>query len=201
MHRREFLNILAIAAASGAALSSRDLLAADRATAFYDLPKFGNVHLLHMTDCHAQLKPIYFREPSVNLGFGGALNKAPHLVGEHLLKAFGVRRGTREAHAFTFLDFEAAAKTYGKVGGFAHLATLVKQLKASRPGALLLDGGDTWQGSATALWTKGQDMVDACLALGVDIMTGHWEFTQGAARVKEIVEKDFSGKIEFLANN
>ncbi|TAG00023.1 MAG: thiosulfohydrolase SoxB [Betaproteobacteria bacterium] len=201
MHRREFLNILAIAAASGAALSSRDLLAADRATAFYDLPKFGNVHLLHMTDCHAQLKPIYFREPSVNLGFGGALNKAPHLVGEHLLKAFGVRRGTREAHAFTFLDFEAAAKTYGKVGGFAHLATLVKQLKASRPGALLLDGGDTWQGSATALWTKGQDMVDACLALGVDIMTGHWEFTQGAARVKEIVEKDFKGKIEFLANN
>ncbi len=201
MHRREFLNVLAIAAASGATLSSRDLLAADHAKTFYDLPRFGNVHFLHMTDCHAQLKPIYFREPNVNLGFGGALNKAPHLVGEHLLKAFNVKRGTREAHAFTYLDFEAAAKTYGKIGGFAHLATLVKQLKASRPGALLLDGGDTWQGSATALWTKGQDMVDACLALGVDIMTGHWEFTQGAARVKEIVEKDFKGKVEFLANN
>ena len=201
MQRREFLNILAIAAASGAALDSKSLLAATNSAQMYELPRFGNVHLLHMTDCHAQLKPIYFREPSVNLGFGGALNKTPHLVGEHLLKAFNVRRGTREAHAFTFLDFEAAAKVYGKVGGFAHLATLVKQMRASRPGALLLDGGDTWQGSATALWTKGQDMVDAALSLGVDVMTGHWEFTQGAARVREIVEKDFNGKVEFLANN
>jgi S-sulfosulfanyl-L-cysteine sulfohydrolase len=201
MHRREFLNVLAIAAASGAALNSHDLLAQTSAEKFYDVPRFGNVHFLHMTDCHAQLKPIYFREPSVNLGFGAAQNKAPHLVGEHLLKAFNVRRGSRDAHAFTFLDFEAAAKSYGKVGGFAHLATLVKQLKASRPGALLLDGGDTWQGSATALWTKGQDMVDACLALGVDVMTAHWEFTLGADRVKEIVEKDFNGKVEFLANN
>jgi S-sulfosulfanyl-L-cysteine sulfohydrolase len=201
MHRREFLNVLAIAAAAGAALDSKSLLAATNASQMYELPRFGNVHLLHMTDCHAQLRPIYFREPSVNLGFGGAFNKAPHLVGEHLLSAFNIVRGTREAHAFTFLDFEAAAKTYGKVGGFAHLATLVKQLKASRPGALLLDGGDTWQGSATALWTKGQDMVDASLVLGVDVMTGHWEFTQGAARVNEIVEKDFKGKIEFLANN
>ena len=201
MQRREFLNILAIAAASGAALDSKSLLATTNSAQMYELPRFGNVHLLHMTDCHAQLKPIYFREPSVNLGFGGALNKTPHLVGEHLLKAFNVRRGTREAHAFTFLDFEAAAKVYGKVGGFAHLATLVKQMRASRPGALLLDGGDTWQGSATALWTKGQDMVDAALSLGVDVMTGHWEFTQGAARVREIVEKDFNGKVEFLANN
>jgi S-sulfosulfanyl-L-cysteine sulfohydrolase len=201
MHRREFLNILAIAAASGAALKSSDLLAQTSADKFYDLPRFGNVYFLHMTDCHAQLKPIYFREPSVNLGFNAALNKAPHLVGEHLLKAFNVKASSHDAHAFTFLDFEAAAKTYGRVGGFAHLATLVKQMKASRPGALLLDGGDTWQGSATALWTKGQDMVDASLALGVEVMTGHWEFTQGASRVKEIVEKDFKGKIEFLANN
>ncbi|MGL5004917.1 MAG: thiosulfohydrolase SoxB, partial [Casimicrobium sp.] len=201
MQRREFLNLLAIAAASGAALNSRDLLAATNPNRMYDLPRFGNVHFLHMTDCHAQLKPIYFREPNVNLGFGSALNKAPHLVGEHLLREFGVRRGTREAHAFTFLDFEAAAKTYGKVGGFAHLATLVKQMKASRPGALLLDGGDTWQGSATALWTNGQDMVDACLALGVDVMTAHWEFTLGANRVKEIVEKDFKDKIDFIAQN
>jgi S-sulfosulfanyl-L-cysteine sulfohydrolase len=201
MHRREFLNILAIAAASGAALKSSDLLAQTSADKFYDLPRFGNVHFLHMTDCHAQLKPIYFREPSVNLGFNAALNKSPHLVGEHLLKAFNVKASSYDAHAFTFLDFEAAAKTYGRVGGFAHLATLVKQMKASRPGALLLDGGDTWQGSATALWTKGQDMVDASLALGVEVMTGHWEFTQGASRVKEIVEKDFKGKIEFLANN
>lgn len=201
MQRREFLNLLAIAAASGAALNSRELLAASKPGAFYDQPRFGNVHFLHMTDCHAQLKPIYFREPSVNLGFGSALNKAPHLVGEHLLREFGVRRGTRQAHAFTFLDFEAAAKTYGKVGGFAHLATLVKQLKASRPGALLLDGGDTWQGSATALWSNGQDMVDACIALGVNVMTAHWEFTLGAKRVQEIVEKDFKGKVDFIAQN
>ncbi len=201
MQRREFLNLLAIAAASGAALNSRDLLAATKPGKFYELPRFGNVHFLHMTDCHAQLKPIYFREPNVNLGFGGALNKAPHLVGEHLLREFGVRRGSREAHAFTYLDFEAAAKVYGKVGGFAHLATLVKQMKASRPGALLLDGGDTWQGSATALWSNGQDMVDACLELGVDVMTAHWEFTLGAKRVQEIVDKDFKGKVDFVAQN
>ncbi|MFN8987734.1 MAG: thiosulfohydrolase SoxB [Burkholderiales bacterium] len=204
MNRREFLNVLAIASAGGLALDQRSALAAQPAGgagAMYDLPKFGNVHLLHMTDCHAQLKPIYFREPNVNLGLAGASGKAPHLVGEKLLKQFGLRPGTREAHAFTYLNFEAAAKTYGKVGGFAHLSTLVKRLKASRPGALLLDGGDTWQGSATALWTNGQDMVDACLALGVDVMTAHWEMTLGDKRVKEIIEKDFKGKIDFVAQN
>ncbi len=125
----------------------------------------------------------------------------PHLVGEHLLKKAGIAPGTRMAHAFTFIDFERAARRYGKVGGFAHLATLVKRLKASRPGALLLDGGDTWQGSATALWTNAQDMVDACKLLGVDVMTGHWEFTYGMERVKEIVEKDFKGQIDFVAQN
>ena len=109
--------------------------------------------------------------------------------------------GTRDAHAFTYLNFTEAAKTYGKVGGFAHLATLVKQMKVSRPGSLLLDGGDTWQGSGTALWTNGQDMADAALALGVDIMTAHWEMTLGEERVMEIVNKDFKGKIEFLAQN
>ncbi|MEO7254575.1 MAG: thiosulfohydrolase SoxB [Casimicrobium sp.] len=203
MQRREFLNLLAIAAAAGAVLDSKGLLAATPSAVdkFYNLPSFGNVHFLHMTDCHAQLKPIYFREPRVNLGFGSALNQPPHLVGEHLLKAFNIRRGGRDAHAFSFIEFEAGAKAYGKVGGFAHMATLVKQLKASRPGALLLDGGDTWQGSATALWTDGQDMVDACLALGVDVMTGHWEFTLGAKRVQEIVGKDFKGKVDFLAQN
>jgi sulfur-oxidizing protein SoxB len=168
---------------------------------FYDLPKFGNVHFLHFTDCHAQLLPIYFREPNVNLGIGTQEGKPPHLVGEYLLKAYGIKPGTRDAHAFTYLDFAAAAKTYGKVGGFAHLATLVKQIKASRPGALLLDGGDTWQGSGTALWTNGQDMVDACLAMGVDVMTPHWEMTLGEKRVMEIVEKDFRGKVSFVAQN
>ena len=201
MNRREFLQLLAAASAAGFALDARSVWAGGTGDSLYDLKKFGNVHLLHFTDCHAQLLPVYFREPSVNLGIGGAQGKAPHLVGEHLLKAFGIKPGGIEAHAFTYLNFEQAAQTYGKVGGFAHLATLVKRLRAGRPGALLLDGGDTWQGSATALWSKGQDMVDACKLLGVDIMAGHWEFTLGDKRVLEIVEKDFKGKIDFVAQN
>ncbi len=199
--RREFLQALAIASAGGMSLQSEFSHAQTAAKKFYDLPKFGNVHFLHFTDCHAQLLPIYFREPNVNLGIGTQEGKPPHLVGEYLLKAYGIKPGTRDAHAFTYLDFTAAAKTYGKVGGFAHLATLVKQIKASRPGALLLDGGDTWQGSGTALWTNGQDMVDACLAMGVDVMTPHWEMTLGEKRVMEIVEKDFRGKVSFVAQN
>ncbi len=203
MNRREFLNILAIASAGGMALDKMSLAdaAPGRLHPMYDVPKFGNVHLLHMTDCHAQLMPIYFREPNVNIGLAGASGKAPHLVGENLLRHFGIRPGTPQAHAFTYLNFELLAKGLGKVGGFAYLASLVKMMKASRPGALLLDGGDTWQGSATALWTNGQDMVDACLALGVDVMTAHWEMTLGDKRVKEIIEKDFKGKVDFVAQN
>lgn len=201
MNRREFMQVLAVAAAGGMALSHHETAAAKAAAAFYDLPKFGNVHLLHFTDCHAQLLPIYFREPSVNLGIGEQANKAPHLVGDAFLKAYGLRPGTQDAYAFTYLDFAAASRTYGKVGGFAYLATLVKRMKASRPGALLLDGGDTWQGSGTAMWTKGQDMVDATLALGVDVMTAHWEFTYGAERVKSVVEEQLKGKIDFVAQN
>jgi S-sulfosulfanyl-L-cysteine sulfohydrolase len=202
MNRREFVQMLAVASAGGFALDHRAALAnTTKSGAMYDIPKSGNVHFLHMTDCHAQLLPIYFREPNVNIGIGAASGRAPHLVGEKLLKEFGIAAGSREAHAFTFLDFEAAARTYGKVGGFAHLATLVKQLKSTRPGALLLDGGDTWQGSGTALWTNGQDMVDAGLALGVNVMTAHWEMTLGAARVKEIIDKDFKGKVDFVAQN
>jgi S-sulfosulfanyl-L-cysteine sulfohydrolase len=199
MNRRDFLESLAIAAAAGLPIASRSALAAD--ASLYDIPRFGNVSLLHYTDCHAQLLPVHFREPNVNLGIAGAAGKPPHLVGEHLLKAYGIRRGTPEAHAFTYLDFDKAARTYGKIGGFAHKATLVKRLKASRPGALLLDGGDTWQGSATALWSKGQDMVDAVKLLGVDIATGHWEFTYGQDRVKQVVDGDYKGRVEFLAQN
>ncbi|CAM3138275.1 thiosulfohydrolase SoxB [Cupriavidus taiwanensis] len=201
MNRREFLQVLAIAGAGGMTFPHQDALAAQAAESMYDLPRFGNVHLLHFTDCHAQLRPVYFREPNVNLGIGDYAGKPPHLVGDALLRHYGIRPGTPQAHAFTYLDFNEAARRYGKVGGFAHLATLVKRLKAGRPGALLLDGGDTWQGSATALWTKGQDMVDAALALGVDVMTPHWEMTLGADRVKEIVDKDFEGKVAFLAQN
>ena len=202
MTRREFLQILAAAAAAGLPIESRAALDLSAGASFYDaIERFGNVSLLHFTDCHAQLRPIHFREPSVNLGVGDAAGRPPHLVGEAFLRHFGVAPGTREAHAFTFLDFANAAKAYGATGGFAHLATLVKKLEASRPGALLLDGGDTWQGSATALWTNGQDMVDAQKLLGVDVMTAHWEFTLGAERVKAIVERDFAGKVDFVAQN
>lgn len=201
--RREFLQVLAVASGGGMALGQKEVLAGDMAAAqkLYELPAFGNVSFMHFTDCHAQLNPIYFREPSVNLGVSEAIGRPPHLVGENLLKYFKIAPGTPAAHAFTYLNFEQAAQTYGKVGGFAHLATLVKQVRASRPHALLLDGGDTWQGSATALWTKGQDMVDACKLLGVNLMTPHWEFTLGAERVNEIIEKDFASSIEFLAQN
>jgi sulfur-oxidizing protein SoxB len=196
MNRREFMATLAAAAACGAPLRASR---AQVSQALYEVPRFGNVSLLHFTDCHAQLLPAYFREPSVNIGVGDAVGRMPHRVGEHLLKSAGIRPGTLDAHAFTHLDFAAAAKRYGKVGGFAHLATLIRQLRASRPGALLLDGGDTWQGSATSLWTRGQDMIDACRQLGVDLMTAHWEFTYGEQRVLEAVKA--LGRIEFLAQN
>ncbi len=202
LSKRDFLHVMGAASVAGMGLgrwASAD--AATASEALYDVPRFGNVSLLHFTDCHAQLKPIYFREPSVNLGIGDMKGRLPHLVGESLLKVAGVPAGSALAHALTYLNFEEAARRYGRVGGFAHLSTLVKRMKASRPGALLLDGGDTWQGSGTALWTKGQDMVDACKLLGVDVMTGHWEFTLGMERVQEIIEKDFAGKVDFVAQN
>ncbi len=202
MNRREFLQILAAASAAGFVLDSRQVMAGNVPSNYYDIPVSGNVSLMHMTDCHAQLKPIWFREPNVNLGVGGSVGKVPHLVGEHLLKAYNIKPGGIDAHAFTYIDFAAAAKTYGKVGGFAHLKTLVDKVRGSRPGSLLLDGGDTWQGSATALWTNAQDMVDACIALGVDVMAPHWEMTYGAERVQEIVNGDFKkAGIEFVAQN
>jgi sulfur-oxidizing protein SoxB len=199
MHRREFLRLLALAAAAGATLrpGASEAQAADE---LYQIPPFGNLSLLHMTDSHAQLRPVYFREPSVNLGAGEAEGRVPHLVGEGFLKQFGIAPGSAAAHAFTFLDFERAARRYGKIGGYAHLATLVKRLRASRPQALFLDGGDTWQGSATALWTEGADMIGAQKLLGVDIMTAHWEFTFGAKRVQAAVEKELA-PVEFLAQN
>ncbi|MEK7697521.1 MAG: twin-arginine translocation signal domain-containing protein, partial [Pseudomonadota bacterium] len=202
LSRREFLQMLAMAGVTGAGLGGRNSAHAAAPANLYEVPSFGNVSLLHFTDCHAQLMPVYFREPNINIGVDGSRGKAPHLVGEALLKHFKIAPYSIEAHAFTNLNFEEMARQYGKIGGFAHLATLVKRLRASRPGrTLLLDGGDTWQGSATALWTNGQDMVDACKLLGVDMMTAHWEFTYGDTRVKEIVDKHLKGKIEFLAQN
>ncbi len=193
MQRREFLRLLAFAAAAGGSL--RPGIAALRAAdELYEVPRFGNVSLLHITDVHAQLLPVYFREPSINIGNG----KPPHLVGVDFLKKYRIKAGSAQAHAFTHLDFEVLAQRYGKVGGYAHLATLVKRLRASRPHALLLDGGDSWQGSATALWTRGADMIGAQKRLGVDMMTAHWEFTYGAGRVREAVD---NLGFEFLAQN
>ena len=198
MRRREFLRLLALAAAAGASLRPR-VSDAQAASELYDLPPFGNVSLLHITDVHAQLLPVHFREPSVNIAAGQNAGKPPHLVGEALLKRFDSPPASAAAHAFTHLDFEAAARRYGKTGGYAHLATLVKRLRASRPHALLLDGGDSWQGSATALWSEGRDMIGAQKRLGVDYMTAHWEFTYGAERVQQAIEE--LAPIEFLAQN
>jgi S-sulfosulfanyl-L-cysteine sulfohydrolase len=199
--RREFVQILAAAAAAGLPLGSRAFASESAGRKLYDLPRFGNVSLLHYTDCHAQLLPIHYREPSCNIGAGASSGKPPHRVGKEMLKYYGISAKSPEAHALSCVDFVEAARRYGKVGGFAHLSTLVKQLRASRPGALLLDGGDTWQGSAVSLWTRGQDMIDAQLELGVDVMTGHWEFTYGADRVTEVVNGDLKGKIDFVAQN
>jgi sulfur-oxidizing protein SoxB len=201
MNRREFLQLLALASASGMALDAPRALAEADGDALYQMPPFGNVHLLHFTDCHAQLMPLWYREPDTNLGVGAAAGKPPHLVGDALLNYYRLKPATPEAYALTSLDFAAAASTYGKTGGFAHLATLIKRMRMGRSDALLLDGGDTWQGSATALWTRGQDMVNACKLLNVDIMTGHWEFTLGSARVQEILSNDLDGLTEFLAQN
>ena len=197
--RREFLRLMGLAGAAGM-MPSSVFAAAKQPADLYEVPKFGNLSLLHITDTHAQLNPIYFREPNVNLGIGYALNKAPHLVGKRLLDHFGITPGSIEAHAFSYLDFDTAAGKFGRVGGFAHLKTLVQRIRDDRgPGnSLLLDGGDTWQGSGTAYWTRGKDMVGACNRLGVDIMTGHWEFTYLDEEVISNIA-DFKG--DFVAQN
>lgn len=199
MDRREFLRLLAIAG-----IASGPTACAIRGRSgepdLYGAAPFGQARLIHFTDCHAQLLPVYYREPSVNLGFGDALNRPPHLVGDALLDYAEIEPGSAFAHAISHLGFAEAAATYGKVGGFAHLQALVNRLRdESGPGnSLLLDGGDTWQGSGTAYWTRGRDMVGACNRLGVDVMTGHWEFTyQDSEVIKNIGE--FAGA--FVAQN
>jgi sulfur-oxidizing protein SoxB len=197
------MQVLAAASAAGFSLRSFGQSATSGGPSDpYDVPPFGNVTLMHFTDCHAQLLPIYFREPSYNIGIGPARGEPPHLVGDAFLQHYGIKPGSPEAYAFTYLNFNDAARQFGKVGGFAHLKTLVDRIRDSRPGrTLLMDSGDTWQGSATSLWTQGQDMVEATKLLGVDIMTGHWEFTYGMDRVHEIVNDELEGSIEFVAQN
>ncbi|MCH7743893.1 MAG: thiosulfohydrolase SoxB [Proteobacteria bacterium] len=196
MNRREFLGILAktwIAASASGCTTLRSARPSD----IYHLPAFGQARILHITDTHAQLYPVYFREPNVNLGIGAANGRFPHRVGRNLLDAIpGLNPA--EMHALTYLDFSEAAERYGRVGGFAHLATLLNRLRGSVPDSLLLDGGDTWQGSGTALWTGGQDMVGACNLLGVDVMTGHWEFTYAEDVILKNVDS-FNG--DFVAQN
>ena len=198
LNRREFIQLLSLAAAAGLPLTGRS--SSSDPAQIYDFPPFGNVSLLHFTDCHAQLLPLYFREPSVNIGLGDAFGRVPHRVGRYFLDHFSIPQGSPEAYAYTCLDFESMARQFGKVGGFAHLATLIKRIRALRPHSLLLDGGDTLQGSATALWTQGRDMIGASKLLGVDIMTGHWEFTYGMDRVRAIIDGELD-PIEFLAQN
>ena len=202
MTRRDFLEAIAVALASGIPLRSSAGDSDLTADQLYTLPAApGKVSVMHFTDCHAQLLPVHFREPDTNIGVAAARARPPHLVGEALLRHFGIARGTALAHACTYLDFAEAAERYGKLGGFAHLATLVNIVRAQRPGALLLDGGDSWQGSATALWSQGRDMIAASRQLGVDMMTGHWEFTYGAARVEQAINREMAGSIEFIAQN
>lgn len=196
MHRRSFLQTLGLLGlAPGSVLScaksTRDL---------YHPPAFGTARLLHFTDCHAQLLPLYYREPEVNIGVGDAQAFPPHLVGKSFLDYYGFQQNTAMAYAHTYLNFTEAARTFGKMGGFAHLATLIRRLRevSGAENTLLLDGGDSWQGSATALFTQGRDMVAAANLLGVDVMTGHWEFTHGQKQVLANI-KSFKGR--FLAQN
>ena len=195
INRREFIQLLTLASISG--LFPRTGFVQSKN--FYDFTAEGNTRLLHFTDCHAQLMPIYFREPHINIGVGSSSGVPPHIVGRHLVKHFNLSKPSH-IHAFSSVDYERAVETFGKVGGFAHLATLVKKLRSEvgENQSLLLDGGDTWQGSGTALKTNGMDMVKACNLLGVDIMTGHWEFTYQDDQVLKNIAA-FEG--EFIAQN
>jgi S-sulfosulfanyl-L-cysteine sulfohydrolase len=194
IRRRDFLM------ATGASALAGSLPRLARADSVYDLERFGNARILHVTDTHAQLLPVYFREPSVNLGIGAMTGKPPHLVGRAFLDRFGVRPDSADAYAFTFLDFEKSAARFGKLGGFAYLKSLVDRLRNDAgPGrSLLLDGGDLWQGTGLANTMQGADMVEAANLLGVEAMTGHWEFTYGEKALRSNLER-FKG--EFLAQN
>ena len=195
LSRRDLLQLAAATAALPGALtgarSGLNRALAQQKITQDDLLRFeplGQVTLLHFADIHAQIVPLYFREPSVNLGVGAARGKPPHLTGGDFLREFGMAAGTAEAHALTSENYAALARAYGKVGGVDRLATLIGAVRAERPGkTLLLDGGDTWQGSYTSLATRGADMVEVMNALGVEVMTAHWEFTYGSERVEELI--------------
>ncbi len=185
--RRGFIQLVGAGATAGLVgagyVNRKSLFAQDNK---YEVAKTGNARILHITDTHGNLLPNYFREPNVNLGFGATFGKLPHVVGNALLKKIGVKPGSPEAYAFTYNNFEVLAQKYGKTGGFGQIKTVLNSLRDSAGGkqnTLTIDGGDTWQGSGTSLWTRGADMVEACNLLGVDVMVGHWEFTYKEAEV------------------
>ncbi len=209
--RRTFIKLMGLSAAGGTGLlaacsdkGTSSTSAAKTATIsddFYDLPMQGNVRILHTTDFHGQLQPVYFREPNVNLGVGDAYGRPPHLVGNHLLKAMNLKADTPESYAYTYLDFENAAAKYGKMGGFPQMKTLLDRMRkqaGGRENTVTLDGGDLWQGSGTSLWTRGVDMVEASNILGIDVMVGHWEFTY---REDEVLSNITLFKGDFIGQN
>jgi len=203
LDRRDFLKFMGIGAGAAAlpAVISSKAFANNAPKGFYDLPIKGNARLIHITDVHGQLKPVYFREPNVNLGVGDAYNRPPHIVGTKLLKAMGLKPNTPESYAYTYLDFEHASSVYGKTGGFPQIKTLLNQLRkdaGGRDNTLTIDGGDLWQGSGTSLWTRGIDMVEASNIMGVDVMVGHWEFTY---REEEVLSNVALFKGDFIGQN
>lgn len=201
--RRDLLKVLAVGA--GVGLGSRALAGERGSRRLLEFEPLGNVTLLHITDTHGTLLPVHYREPDTLLGVGDERDRPPYVTGEAFLKAYGFRRGTAEAYAYTHLDFAALAARFGPMGGFAHLATLVKRVREERPGrVLLLDGGDTLQGSATALWSRGEDMLRAINQLGVEVFTAHWEFVYGIDRVRELFgDRESRGRFagDFVAQN
>lgn len=207
--RRDFLQVAAAVATVTGLAGRVGRAAAQGAIRQEDLLRFapkGQLTLLHLADCHAQLKPVYFREPSINLGVGQARGQLPHLVGQDFLSSFGISASSLDAYMLTSADFEALAKTYGRVGGMDRVATVINAIRAERGSerVLLLDGGDTLQGSYTALESKGGDMIAVMQALGIEATTGHWEFTLGTQRVVELFgTRDQAGSsgIPFLAGN
>ena len=195
--RRDFLKLSGAAALSGGMLSAAR--AAD-SPSLYDIERFGDARILHLTDTHAQLLPAFFREPSVNIGIGDMAGKPPHLVAKAFLDHFGIRADSADAYAFTSIDFEKSAARFGRLGGFAHLKTLIDRLRgdAGEHNSVLLDGGDLWQGTGLANAMGGADMVEAANLLGIEAMTGHWEFTYGEEALRKNLAR-FKG--EFLAQN
>ena len=191
--RRDFLQVgMATSAIYGASgfgsfskLAAQQKLSQDELLQF---DTFGNISLIHITDIHAQLKPIYFREPEINIGVGDAFGKVPHITGADFRKMYGINDRSPSHYALTHNDFSALAKEYGRVGGLDRVATVVNAIRADRPDAILLDGGDTWHGSYTCHHTQGQDMVNVMNALNTEAMTFHWEFTLGSDRVHEIID-------------